>query len=195
MESHDVSLLEAPLPPGLIYFPDWLSSAEHDSALWEIDSHEFETGLSRRVQHYGARYDYDSARVAEIGSAPQIPPNLYLIGERLFKECNFERIPEQVIVNEYLSGQGIAAHIDKDSFGPRVATISLIENWSMTFRSPNGLEAIDVLLEKNSLAIMTGASRTEWTHEIKKRSTDKIGGLRIPRIRRLSLTFRTINKT
>ena len=162
MESHDVSLLEAPLPPGLIYFPDWLSSAEHDAALWEIDSHEFETGLSRRVQHYGARYDYDSARVAEIGSAPQIPPNLYLIGERLFKECNFERIPEQVIVNEYLSGQGIAAHIDKDSFGPKVATISLIEN---------------------------------WTHEIKKRSTDKIGGLRIPRIRRLSLTFRTINKT
>ena len=188
-----MSLIEAPLPPGLLYFPDWLSDAEHDSAVSEIDSHEFETGLARRVQHYGVRYDYGSAQIAKIGSAPPIPKNLYLIGEKLFKECNFERIPEQVIVNEYKSEQGIAAHIDKDSFGPMVATISLIENWYMTFLSPDGREAIDVLLAKNSLAIMTGASRSQWTHEIKKRKNEKIGGLTTPRIRRLSITFRTIN--
>ncbi len=193
VERNDVSLIKAPLPPGLLYFPDWLSDAEHDSAVSEIDSHEFDTGLTRRVQHYGARYDYVSAQIAKIGSALPIPKNLYLIAERLFNECNFERIPEQVIVNEYRSDQGIAAHTDKDSFGPMVATISLIENWYMTFLSPDRREAIDVLLAKNSLAIMTGASRSQWTHEIKKRKNERIGGLIIPRIRRLSMTFRTIN--
>ena len=190
-----MSLLKPELPPGLLYFPDWLSEAEHDAALQEIDGHDFELGLSRRVQHYGARYHYDSSQVAEIGSAPPAPKVLSAIGKRLFDEHGFERIPEQIIVNEYLEDQSIAAHIDRNSFGPKVATVSLLESWYMTFRSPDGLKKIEVLLEKNSLAIMTGASRSEWKHAIMSRVQDKSSaGIDIPRGRRLSLTFRTINR-
>jgi len=188
-----MSLLKPELPPGLLYFPGWLSEAEHEAALQEIDGHKFELGLSRRVQHYGARYHYDSSQVAEIGSAPPAPKVLSAIGKRLFDEHGFERIPEQIIVNEYLEDQSIAAHIDRNSFGPKVATVSLLESWYMTFRSPDGLKKIEVLLEKNSLAIMTGASRSEWKHAIMSRGTDSIGGMKIPRGRRLSITFRTIN--
>ena len=32
---------------------------------------------------------------------------------------------EQAIVNEYEPGQGIAPHVDRDCFGPVVATVSL----------------------------------------------------------------------
>lgn len=188
-----MSLLKPELPPGLLYFPGWLSEAEHEAALQEIDGHKFELGLSRRVQHYGARYHYDSSQVAEIGSAPPIPKFLASICERLYKECDFERMPEQVIVNEYINDQGIAAHVDRNSFGPKVATISLIESWHMKFRNLGGIEIIDVLLEKNSLAIMTNESRTNWSHEIKKLKMDKIAGLKRSRGRRLSITFRTIN--
>ena len=188
-----MSLLKPELPPGLLYFPGWLSEAEHEAALQEIDGHKFELGLSRRVQHYGARYHYDSSQVAEIGSAPPAPKVLSAIGKRLFDEHGFERIPEQIIVNEYLEDQSIAAHIDRNSFGPKVATVSLLESWYMTFRSPDGLKKIEVLLEKNSLAIMTGASRSEWKHAIMSRGTDSIGGMKIPRGRRLSITFRTIS--
>lgn len=190
-----MSLMEIPLPPGLLYFPNWLSDTEHDAAVLEIDGHNFETSLSRRVQHYGARYHYDSSRVAEIGSAPPAPKVLSAIGKRLFNEHDFERIPEQIIVNEYLRGQSIAAHIDRDSFGPKVATISLLESWYMTFRSLDKLQRIEVFLEKNSLAIMTEASRTQWKHAIMSRVQDKSSaGIDIPRGRRLSLTFRTINR-
>ena len=98
-----------------------------------------------------------------------------------------------MIVNEYLSGQGIAAHVDKQSFGPAVATISLIESWPMQIRSLENDVEFEVLLEIKSLAVMTKQSRIEWSHEIKKRNSDKIGGLKIRRGRRLSLTYRTIN--
>ena len=188
-----MSLLEYPVPPGLLYIPEWLSNTEHDQALQEIDSQKFETGLARRVQHYGARYDYDSSQVAEIGSAPPIPEFLASIGRRLYTEWGFERIPEQVIVNEYKNSQGIASHVDRFSFGPKVATVSLIESWHMTFRNLEGPEVISVLLEKNSLAIMTNESRTKWSHEIKKLKTDNIAGLKKIRGRRISITFRTID--
>jgi alkylated DNA repair dioxygenase AlkB len=121
------------LPPGLIYVPAWLSEKEHDSVVREIEQQEFETGLSRRVQHYGARYHYDTSQISEIGSAPCAPPFLNAIGKRLLDEYYFESIPEQVIVNEYLQQQGIAAHIDKEIFGPKVATVSLLERFARDY--------------------------------------------------------------
>jgi alkylated DNA repair dioxygenase AlkB len=44
------------------------------------------------------------------------------------------------------------------------------------------------------LALMTGESRSLWTHEIMKRQNDYVGGLKVPRGRRLSITFRTVNQ-
>ena len=40
---------------------------------------------------------------------------------------------EQAIVNEYEPGQGIAPHIDRDCFGPVVATVSLGSAVNMDF--------------------------------------------------------------
>lgn len=178
-------------PSGLVYIPDWLAPAECDAVVDLIDSLPFDTSLSRRTQHYGARYDYDRSEVSERGSAPSIPDLLGSIGERLFTEGRFSAVPEQVIVNEYTSGQGIAHHVDRSSFGPEVATISLLETWPMEFHAPSG-ESLGVPLEVGSLAIMTGDSRYLWTHGIPKRKTDMIEGVRYTRTRRLSLTLRTL---
>jgi alkylated DNA repair dioxygenase AlkB len=186
-----MTLFESALPPGLIFVPNWLSQDEHDLALSVIDSLPFDDSLSRRVQHYGAKYDYSQAAIQELGSAPKIPPVLNALGVRLFNEGYFSRIPDQVIVNEYVENQGIAAHIDRLTFGDAVATISLLETWPMDFESPSG-EKIEVLLEARSLAVMTGKSRSEWTHTIAKRKSDLIGGLRRLRGRRVSLTYRTL---
>ena len=193
VSGEQMNLLGQELPPGLILRNNWLSDAEHADAVAEVDNNFFETTLLRRVQHYGARYDYELSQVSEIGSAPPIPPVLKSIGERLFLENFFDRSPEQVIVNEYLSGQGIASHVDRQSFGPAVATISLLESWPMIFRQIDGTKKLEVLLEAKSLAIMTMESRNEWAHEIAKRKVDKVGGLKVARCRRLSLTYRTIN--
>lgn len=189
-----MSLFHIELPPGLIYVPRWLSDEEHSAALEEIDNHQFESTLSRRVQHYGARYDYFSSELKGADSAPPIPTILSKIGSRLFAEGYFEKMPSQVIINEYLTDQGIASHIDKNTFGPAVATISLLESWPMQFLDPNGIR-IEVLLEARSLAVMTHESRYTWSHGIAKRKVDVVGGLRIPRSRRLSMTYRTVENS
>ena len=186
-----MSLFDSEHPPGLIFIPNWLSQAEHDAAVKEVDSLPYDENLSRRVQHYGAKYDYSSAAVHERGSAPTIPPVLDAIGTRLKDEGFFTLSPDQVIVNEYVGNQGIAAHIDRLTFGAAVATISLLETWPMDFVSPSGVK-ISVELEVCSLAVMTGESRIEWTHTIPKRKSDLVGGLRKTRGRRISLTFRTL---
>ncbi len=186
-----MSLFEPSLPPGLIFVPNWLSDEEHSAAIVEVDSLPFENTLSRRVQQYGTRYDYAQAALQDLGSAPKIPPLLAAIGNRLAAEGYFSRAPDQVIVNEYVENQGIAPHIDRLTFGQAVATVSLLETWPMDFRSPNGDET-EVLLEVKSLVVMTGESRSAWTHSIARRKSDLIGGLRKPRGRRISLTYRTV---
>ena len=188
-----MSLFETSMPPGLIYVPDWLTDFEHDSLIDLIDRSHFEESLMRRVQHYGVRYNYESSSIESAGSAPPIPAEIQIVGKRLFSDGFFSRLPEQVIVNEYIGSQGIAPHIDRTSFGEAVATVSLNESWSMKFRGPNE-EISEVLLEKKSLAVMTQRSRYEWTHEIPKRKYEMMSGMRKVRNRRISLTFRTIGQ-
>ena len=186
-----MSLFDSELPPGLLYIPNWLSTVEHDRAVAEVDANIFETTLARRVQHYGARYDYFSSEVLVAGTAPAIPENLGLIGQRLFDDGFFDQIPAQVIVNEYLGDQGIARHIDRTSFGSVVATVSLLEPWCMQFFDPAN-KKIEVLLERCSLTLMTKESRYIWSHGIAKRKFDSVGGITKHRSRRLSLTYRTL---
>jgi alkylated DNA repair dioxygenase AlkB len=186
-----MSLFEQDLPPGLIYVSNWLSDIEHEKVLEEVDGLDFDLTLSRRVQHYGAKYDYGSASLNAPGTAPPIPPGIQVLGQRLLAEGYFAKEPDQVIVNEYVGNQGIAGHVDRTSFGEAVATVSLLESWQMLFRSPIG-EKSEVLLERCSLAVMTGDSRYEWTHEIAKRKFEPIGGIKAIRGRRISLTFRTV---
>ena len=188
-----MDLFSAQLPPGLIYLDHWVCDAEHDVALYAIDSLPFNDVLSRRTQQYGYLYDYQSAEVNVKDLAPQPPEALAQLAQRLADEGHFHRVPDQIIVNEYLAGQGIAEHVDRDSFGPVVATVSLLESWPMMFTGPNN-QGIEVLLGSSSLVLMTGASRSLWKHEIKKRKNDLVGGLKVPRTRRVSLTFRTVNE-
>ncbi|NBO56909.1 MAG: alpha-ketoglutarate-dependent dioxygenase AlkB, partial [Actinobacteria bacterium] len=84
-----MSLFQDRVPQGFLYFPEWISATDEDEIIREIDSRQFDQTLSRRVQHYGARYDYRSSSVRESGSAPLIPPTLQKIADRLVSEGLF----------------------------------------------------------------------------------------------------------
>ena len=92
------------------------------------------------------------------------------------------------------AGQGIAAHLDEmphpDS---QVVTISLLDSYPMEFARIGTEEKFEQWLARRSVAVMNGASRTEWTHEILKRKADLVqGGGRRVRGRRVSVTYRTM---
>ena len=142
---------------GAVLIPNFVSEAEETRLLQRIDEAEWISDLSRRVQHYGYRYDYRARgadphvpaaafprwatvmadRMAawfddqERSSHPRFPPPV--MPDRTAAWLNAYR-PEQCIVNEYHPGQGIGMHADHESFGPVVASLSLGADWDMRFR-------------------------------------------------------------
>ena len=186
------------LPEGLTYTPMWVSQTQQDALLQLIDSSTWSVDLGRRTQHYGRRYNYSTGRVEAPDSAPQLPALFNDLAERLYEERVMQKIPDQVIVNEYLvdesNTQGIAAHKDHvQDFGPVIVTLSLVEGWSMRF-TREGHNYVDHLLEPGSIAVLAGDARYEWEHSIPPRKFEREGGIKTLRQRRVSVTFRTVNK-
>ena len=184
---------------GLYYSPCFLDDDEQHDAVKHIDANQWSIDLRRRVQHYGWRYDYKSRTITSDMYLGPLPDWITQIAERLCNETKFfDRIPDQVIVNEYKPGQGIALHADKDCFGPAVATISLGDDWEMKFRPVKGSSDEDksIMLQRGSALILTDDARFQWMHGIDKRKIERDRLIQRKRQRRVSLTFRTvINQT
>ena len=190
----------AAAPTGLEYHSDFLAASEEDGLLAHIDSFEWFTDLSRRVMHFGYKYDYTNRRLDEsayIGPLPEWLAQLsHMVREAASEELKGLLDPqqpfEQAIINEYLPGQGIAPHIDRDCFGPVVATVSLGSAVNMDFCCDStGYEYVQPLAPR-SLVLLHGDARSKWRHGIAKRQSDTLNGQKIKRQRRLSITFRTI---
>jgi alkylated DNA repair dioxygenase AlkB len=95
-----------------------------------------------------------------------------------------------MLINEYLPGQGITLHRDYTPFDRTVVSISLLSACVMEFRELKTGRQESLLLEPRSLLILSDEARYEWQHGIARRKNDRWHGLRIPRARRLSITFR-----
>ncbi len=183
--------------PGIHYRSGFITPEEEAAFIRLIDENEgaWLTDLSRRVQHYGWRYDYSERTVTADMRIGPLPDWLQALAQRLYETGYFDRPPEQVIVNEYEPGQGIAMHTDHSGFGPAVAMVSLGDEWQMDFAKSlgDGSEAKShMMLERGSALVLTGEARKRWRHGIAKRKTEGPGRER-NRKRRLSLTFRTVN--
>jgi alkylated DNA repair protein alkB family protein 8 len=181
--------------PGLQYIADWLTVDACQTLLSDIDAAAWSTPLKRRVQHYGHRYDYGRRSVAgdRQTAAPPLPVWAREAAARLAREDLMDREAEQVIVNEYQPGQGISAHVDcLPCFGPVIAAISLGSGCLMDFTHPEDGAKLAVPLAPGSLLVMTGPARYAWRHAIAARKSDPGAGGRVPRGRRVSVTFRTL---
>lgn len=181
------------LPPGARLVPGFLSAIEVDRLLAEVDANPWRDDLKRRVQHYGWRYDYRARQVTQDLRLGPLPDWLAPLAEAVGIEAGFGSIPDQVIINEYLPGQGIAAHIDcVPCFGPVVASLSLGGAVEMAFHHVATGERRSHVLLQGSLLVLSGPARYEWTHSIPARLSDMIAGVRTARTRRVSLTFRSV---
>jgi len=181
------------MPNGLVYHRHFVSPDEADALLGHVDASPWREDLRRRVQHYGFRYDYRARAVDPADRIGPLPPWLADLAERLAADGIFDRPPDQAIVNEYLPGQGIAPHVDRQPcFGPTVATLSLGGAISMQFDQGSATPRTDIRLAAGSLLVLTGEAWAAWRHGIAARKADVVDGRRIPRIRRLSITFRTV---
>ena len=120
--------------PGLTYARNFLSPSEEEALVEEIDRNCWISDLSRRVQHYGWRYNYKARRVDPSDYLGPLPKWAEFIADRLVSSALLPQRPDQLIVNEYIGEQGIHRHSDSESFADGIATISLRESWEMEFR-------------------------------------------------------------
>ena len=178
-------------PDGLTYLENYIPEDEAERLVREIDAAPWRTDLRRRVQHYGYRYDYKARQARREDYLGSLPDLFQHLAERLTSEGQFQTVPDQVIVNEYQPGQGISAHIDcQPCFGETIASLSLLSACVMRFASLRPSRHMDLLLQPNSLLVMAGEARHDWTHAIPARKTDLVEGQTSQRTRRISLTFR-----
>jgi len=163
---------------GFTLIEDFLTDAEEAELLRQIDASEWNTSLKRRTQHYGYEYNYTTKDASK--AAPPIPEWCQFVIDRL----NLSERPDQMIVNEYCSGQGIAAHIDNTKiFGDTIVSVSLGATVTMDFSRKQ--EKQPVVLPRKSAVILKDDARYQWFHGISTSAVKK-------GMRRVSLTFRKV---
>ncbi len=181
---------------GLFYLPDLEINgraiiAELDKQAWKPVTQSVQ---SRKVQHYGFSYDYASGKVGT--ACEDIPPCVMGLRRMLVEFCTGTGLadahyePNQCIVNDYQPGQGISKHVDAAGYGPVIGCFTLGSGAVMTFRRKGIVD--DVYVNADSLYVMTGDARYQWTHEMASRKSDKVNGERVKRGRRVSITFRSV---
>ncbi|MAR56066.1 MAG: alpha-ketoglutarate-dependent dioxygenase AlkB [Rickettsiales bacterium] len=176
---------------GLSYLANFITKEEEAALIRTIDAQPWLNDLKRRVQHYGWKYDYKVRGISEDLRLGELPDWLAKYARRLHIEGYFSQRPDQVIVNEYLPGQGISPHTDcLPCFGDTIASLSLGSACVMDFTQDK--QKVPQSLEPRSLVILSGDARYYWKHGIAARKTDSMDGIKVSRRRRLSLTFRTI---
>lgn len=178
---------------GLQYIPDYIT-VEEEASLWEaIQNEQWLDDLKRRVQHYGYKYNYKARFVDYSMKINDLPDWAMPLAERFQAEGFIQNLAEQLIVNEYVAGQGIARHIDcAPCFGDTIISLSLGSACIMDFADKISKDKLNLLIAPRSLVIMKGESRYQWTHGIAARKTDVFLEQKFERSTRISLTFRNI---
>lgn len=124
-----------------------------------------------------------------------------------------EKGANHVLVNEYLSGQGIMPHLDGPLFHPVICTISCGSHTILQFHHSNdtlNTTITKLLIEPRSLVILKDDMYHQFLHSIAEINSDVIDdtvlnlngceqqykfGDKLERTTRISLTIRHVPKT
>ena len=172
---------------------DFVGAAEASQLLADVDAHPWDSSLARRTQQHGRAFDYTSKNVAAPDGAA-IPPCFDGLLARLAAVPRhvlpWDGLADNLTVNEYLPGAGIANHVDTHSaFEDGICALTLGDGCAMRLQRRD--ESHVIWLPPRALLVLSGASRYEWSHAIAMRRHDVLeSGERVARGRRVSLTLR-----
>ncbi|KAG7206412.1 hypothetical protein KM043_003768 [Ampulex compressa] len=212
-----VSNIIPEVPECAWYIPNFITQEEEREIIKAVNDAPLPkwTQLShRRLQNWGG-LPHPKGMIAE-----EIPCWLKKYIDKISSLNIFkkEALPNHVLINEYLPGQGIMAHSDGPLFYPIVTTINCGSHTVLDFykrldsmqQQESKLE-FSFLLEPRSLLILQGDLYHDYLHSIAERHTDVISrsiiknlnlcnsrfeeGEEINRDVRLSLTIRHVPNT
>lgn len=197
--------------PGLYYFDDYIDKDVEAALVLSIHSHPhaWKTLNNRTLQNWGGLPHIK-------GMLPtKLPPFVEPLLEKLASDEIFpaDSRPNHVLVNRYLPGQGIDAHVDGPAYRPVAAIVSLCAPILMHFYQRNqSSDAIpsqpvcSLLLRPRSLLVLSQHAYLHVYHAILPQEIDHVDdltlnarsdelGTNIHRQERLSLTIRTACRT
>ncbi|ODM93525.1 Alpha-ketoglutarate-dependent dioxygenase alkB 6 [Orchesella cincta] len=208
-------------PERIYYIPDFITKGEEEylkDSVYKAPKPRWTQLQNRRLQNWGG-VPHVKGMIAEalptwLQSTVAKISDLGVFGD---KKAN------HVLVNEYLSGQGIMPHLDGPLFYPTITTVNLGSHGVLNFYRPmeetsqeNALTEdwaqrleFSLLLEPRSLLILQETCYHHFLHGIEERSsdiiTDKIFNVdqcqgvkfndELSRETRISLTIRHVPKT
>lgn len=124
--------------PGLIYISNYISSELEEKLLKLINAQSWNSDLKRKTQHYGYKYDYTTKSVNAYHYLGKIPDLIDELCHKLYSQPIFIAKPDQVIINEYMPGYGIASHIDcVPCFADTICSLSLASGCVMDLTNGN----------------------------------------------------------
>ncbi|ELU12938.1 hypothetical protein CAPTEDRAFT_112863, partial [Capitella teleta] len=201
------------VPAAIYYIPNFITEAEEESLIQYVNSAPIPkwTQLSnRRLQNWGG-LPHPKGMVPE-----KIPEWLDSFGQRIGQLGVFDgQMPNHVLVNEYLPGQGIMPHTDGPLYFPTVSTITLGSHTLLDFYTPlndrsssfDDRHFASFLLERRSLVLVREEMYSRMLHGIKEVETDTLCekvlnldssehslGDTLARNTRISLTIRVVPK-
>lgn len=195
-------------PPTIYYIPNFITADENTHIIknvYSVPKPKWTNLSNRRLQDYGGVPH-------EKGMIPEKIPNWLEIYLNKIKELQvFDKCePNQVLVNEYLPGQGIMPHTDGPLFYPTICTISCGSHTILEFveNDSRRKKVCDILLEECSLVIIKDDLYSKYLHSICDRKLDTIKDCVnlelcnkstsdeiLERSTRISLTIRNVPKT
>lgn len=189
--------------PGLTIINDVITSDQEIELIRIIDDLQTDGSTirnkikTRTTMHYGYVFSAALLRVDFDDHVPDIPDRIRHIINNIFIKFYPELSDweyDQITINRYEKGGGIAAHVDThSSFDENVVIISLESPVVMRFNNDDEKE--DFWILPRSLLIMTDQARYLYMHKIPTRNTDSLSdGEIIARSNRTSITIRKVRK-
>lgn len=194
-------------PPDIFYVPNFISPEEENEIIKNVyaaPKPKWTCLSNRRLQDYGG-VPHKKGMIPE-----SIPEWLKKYMNRVEKLEVFDKmIPNQVLVNEYIPGQGIMPHTDGPLFHPIVTTISCGSHTILNFLENDSKrdKVCEVLLERRSLIILKNDLYSKYLHSIEEKNFDVLSekcvnlekckhklGETLERETRISVTIRNVPK-
>jgi alkylated DNA repair dioxygenase AlkB len=166
--------LEVPLPEGFQYYPDFLREAEENGIIKEISKIQLHTftfqgyEAKRRVASFGYDWSFTTRKLSKGMDVPELfTPLIEKVATQLsLTPGKFA----EVLVTEYPIESVINWHRDAPPFD-LIAGISLMSDCTFRFRPHDKTKQrrssiISFPVERRSLYVIHGPSRTDWEHSI-----------------------------
>ncbi|MDB5020553.1 MAG: Alpha-ketoglutarate-dependent dioxygenase AlkB [Pedobacter sp.] len=176
---------------GLFLYPDFIDEIREKQLLTEIDNQTWIVDYLRRLQYYGYRNELDKPYDLIPFPIP-MPPLIYQLSQEIVEQKILFQQPDQVIINEYVPGEGIKPHKDRAYYENQICGVNLGSGCIMRFIRGKNQEVIDIEIPRRSLYVMQDDARKKWKHAIPPRKKDNIDGRLQHRERRVSITYRKV---